>query len=33
MGRRQAELLGAGPQAFGQGVLLGHVFPKGMWMK
>ena len=33
MGRRQAELMGAGPQAVGQGVLLGHVFPKGMWMK
>jgi len=25
--------VGAGPQAVGQGVLLGHVFPKGMWMK
>ena len=33
MGRCQAKLIGAGPQPVGQGVVFGHLFPKGLWIK
>ena len=32
-GRCQAKLIGTGPQAIGQGVVLSHVVPSVMWIR
>ena len=33
VGRCQAKLVRAGPQTVGQGVMFGHLFPKGLWIE
>ena len=33
MGGAEPELLSAGAEAVGERVMLGHVFPRGLWIK